>query len=386
MPKTQDAKKTIRTFASATFFNDLGSNMAYPVWPFFVTEVLKANMAALGLLDGIGEGLLSISKAFSGYLSDRIHKRKVFIWVGYFMAVTARLGYAVAGAWQHLIVFRILDRIGKERSAPRDAIVADISTFKNRGTNFGFIRFMDHLGALLGSLLVLFLMQFLGYRWIFVLAAAPTLVSAILVIVLIKDRPASTSDTYPGFSFLFLRKDYRLFVSLSATFALGAFSYSFLLLYAKDMGMSRTLVIALYPLFTAAASLASLIFGRLSDRIGRKPVLLISYGLWIVVCLSFILSQNRVVIILSFVLYGAHKGILVPVQRTIVSECSPSAFRASCLGGFHMITGLCALPASFVAGILWETQGKSAPFILSLVLSALATLLLFFYKPAPQES
>ncbi len=386
MPEPEKAKKTIRTFATATFFNDLGSNMAYPVWPFFVTEVLKANMAALGLLDGIGEGLLSISKAFSGYLSDRIHKRKIFIWVGYLMGFSARLGYAVAGAWQHLIAFRILDRIGKERSAPRDAIVADISTFKNRGTNFGFIRFMDHLGALLGSLLVLFLMQFLGYRWIFVLAASPTLISALLVIALIKDRPAFADDTFSGLGFRFLGKDFRWFVSLSAVFALGAFSYSFLLLYAKQLGMSRTLVIALYPLFTAAASLASLVFGRLSDRIGRKPVLLISFGLWIVVCLSFILSQNKTIIILSFVLYGAHKGILVPVQRTVVSECSSSAFRASCLGGFHMITGLCALPASFIAGILWETQGKTAPFVLSLVLSALATLMLFFFTPSPQGS
>ncbi len=381
MADKQDPEKTIRTFATATFFNDLGSNMAYPIWPFFVTETLKANMTALGLLDGIGEGLMSISKALSGYLSDRIHKRKVFIWAGYFMAVAARLGYAVAATWQQLIVFRILDRIGKERSAPRDAIVADVSTHANRGTHFGYIRAMDHLGALLGSLLVLVLIQFLDYRWILALAALPTLVSAVLVILLIQDRPPKGTSVPFGVSLRQLGKHFRRFVTLSAVFALGAFSYSFLLLFAREAGLSKTLVIALYPLFTSAAAASSWVFGRMSDRIGRKPVLLISYALWIIVCLNFLLVRSPVLLIFGFILYGMHKGILIPVQRTVVSECAPSAFRASCLGGFHMITGLCALPASFIAGILWETFGSRAPFLLSLGLSLVATLLLLSFKP-----
>jgi MFS family permease len=381
MPDSENPKKTIRTFATATFFNDLGSNMFYPIWPFFVTETLKANMAALGLLDGIGEGLMSLSKAFSGYLSDRIHKRKVFIWIGYLIAVLARLGYAAAATWQQLIVFRILDRIGKERSAPRDAIVADISTHENRGTHFGYIRAMDQLGALLGSLLVLVLMQFLSYRWILALAALPTLVSAVLVILLIQDRPPQGTGKSTGISLGLLSKHFRRFVILSAVFALGAFSYSFLLMFAREAGFGKTFVIALYPLFTAAAAASSWIFGRLSDKIGRKPVLLISYGLWIVVCLIFLLVRSPALLIFSFVLYGMHKGILIPVQRTVVSECAPSAFRASCLGGFHMITGLCALPASFVAGILWETLGSSAPFVLSIGFSLVATLLLISFNP-----
>lgn len=381
MPDTQEPKKTIRTFATATFFNDLGSNMAYPIWPFFVTETLKANMAALGLLDGLGEGLLSLSKAFSGYLSDRIRKRKVFIWIGYLLAVLARLGYAVSAVWQQLIVFRVLDRIGKERSAPRDAIVADVSTHANMGTHFGFIRAMDHLGALLGSLLVLVLIQFLGYRWILAIAALPTLVSAVLVILLIKDKPPIGDRVSPLISKGLLSRQFRRFVILSAIFALGAFSYSFLLMFAREMGLGKTLVIGLYPVFTAAAAASSWVSGHLSDRIGRKPVLIASYGLWIVVCLNFIVLRTPALLIFSFVLYGMHKGILVPVQRTIVSECAPSAFRASCLGGFHMITGLCSLPASFVAGILWETVGMTAPFVLSLVLTLIASLFLITFKP-----
>jgi len=386
MPEPADAKKTIHTFASATFLNDLGSNMIYPVWPFYVTETLKANMTALGLLDGIGEGLLSISKALSGYLSDRIRKRKVFVWTGYLLGSMARFGYAVAGAWQHLIAFRILDRIGKERSAPRDAIVADVSTLKNRGANFGYIRAMDLSGALLGSLLVLLLMQILSYRLIFAIAAVPTLISAILVILLIKDRAPLIGSDSTGLSLRYLGNKFRLFIILSAVFAFGAFSYSFLLMYAKEIGFPKTLVVALYPLYTAVAALSSFVFGRLADRIGRKPILMISYLLWIVVCLIFLLfPRHTILLIFSFILYGSHKGILIPVQRTIVAECAPSAYRASCLGGFHMITGLCALPASFIAGLLWENVGKTAPFALSLGLSMAAVVLLGFFRPEPYE-
>ncbi len=386
MPEPDEAKRTIHTFASATFLNDLGSNMIYPVWPFYVTETLKANMTALGLLDGIGEGLLSISKALSGYFSDRIRKRKVFVWTGYLVGSMARFGYAVAGAWQQLIVFRILDRIGKERSAPRDAIVADVSTPRNRGAHFGFIRGMDLLGALLGSLLVLVLMQILSYRLIFALAAVPTLISAVLVILLIKDRAPLIGSDSTGISLRYLGKKFRLFIVLSAVFAFGAFSYSFLLMYAKETGLPKTLVVALYPLYTAVAAASSFVFGRLADRIGRKPILMLSYLLWIIVCLVILfLSRFTILLILGFILYGSHKGILVPIQRTIVAECAPSAYRASCLGGFHMITGLCALPASFVAGLLWENVGRNAPFALSIGLSLAALIMLGSFRPEPYE-
>jgi len=155
--KNTNSKKTIHTFALASFFNDLGSDIIYPIWPLFVTTILKANMTALGFLDGLGEALVSISQAASGYFSDRIKKRKVFIWTGYLLGACSRLGYSLSTVWQHLIPFRIMDRSGKIRSAPRDALVADLSTEKNRGKNFGILRTMDHLGAVCGILICIFL-------------------------------------------------------------------------------------------------------------------------------------------------------------------------------------------------------------------------------------
>jgi len=183
--EAKENKKTVRIFASASFFNDLGSDIIYPIWPLFVTTVLGANMAVLGFLDGLGEALVSVSQAVAGYISDRIKKRKVFVWTGYLLGSASRVGYAFSSVWQNLIPFRILDRAGKIRSAPRDAIIADISTAENRGANFGFLRAADNLGAVCCIVICLLLFNLIGYRHIFLLAAIPSAVGALLIIFLI---------------------------------------------------------------------------------------------------------------------------------------------------------------------------------------------------------
>jgi len=372
--------KTIRTFALASFLNDMGSDIIYPVWPLFVTTILRANMAALGFLDGLGDALVSLSQAGSGYLSDRIKKRKIFIWIGYLCGSFSRLGYAFSAIWQHLIPFRILDRMGKIRSAPRDAIVADISKDENRGKNFGLLRAMDNLGAVFGILVCIALFNWLGYRLLFALASIPSLIGAILIFINIKEKKTYGIKIYKGLSLKDLDKNLRLYFFLNALFALGAFSYSFLLIYAKRCGFKVTFIPVLYLLFTASASLFSLPFGRLSDKIGRKTVLMLSYIFWAGVCLGIIFSRHLTLITLIFIFYGIHKAALDPVQRTLVCELSPLSFRASCLGGFQMIIGLCALPASFIAGVLWDRFGVFVPFFFSLALTFIAGFLLLFVR------
>jgi sugar phosphate permease len=178
---SRKAEKSVRVFAWASFLNDLGSDMIYPVWPLFVTSFLGANMAVLGLIDGLGEAFVSISKAFSGYLSDRIRKRKFFIWSGYILGSLSRIGYAVAPVWSWLIPLKILDRTGKIRAAPRDAMVADLSTDQNRGAHFGLMKAMDNLGAVCGIGVCLWLFEPLGFTKLFLVAAVPSLVSAFLI-------------------------------------------------------------------------------------------------------------------------------------------------------------------------------------------------------------
>ncbi|HOU16329.1 MAG TPA: MFS transporter [Candidatus Marinimicrobia bacterium] len=376
----KENKRTVRIFAWASFLNDMGSDIIYPVWPLFVTEILKANMAVLGFVDGLGEAVVSLAKALSGYWSDRIRKRKVFIWSGYLMGAASRIGYAISTVWQHLIPFRILDRAGKIRGAPRDAIIADVSSNDNRGRNFGLMRMADNLGAVVGILICLALFKKIGYRSLFILAAIPSLISVLLILIKIKEPGHTEKVIYKGMTLRDLDRNFVLFMILSGIFAIGNFTYSFLLIRAKQIGFQEAFVPVLYLVYTLSASLTAYPFGRLADRIGRKTVMQMSFLLWGLVCLDVIFFQSKIMIFLMFVIYGLHKGALEPVQSTIVSELAPEKFRASSLGTYQMLIGLCAFPASLIAGFLWDKIGALAPFYLSLGLTIVASALMIFVK------
>lgn len=375
----EENKKTIRTFALASFLNDFGSDMIYPIWPFFLKNILGANMAVIGLIDGLGDSVVSISKALSGYVSDRIGKRKFFVWSGYLLGAISRIGYALSVSWQMLIPFRILDRAGKIRSAPRDAIVAELSPMEDRGGNFGLLRAMDNLGAVFGIIFCILMINILGMRELFIIASIPSVLAVILVIGKIKEKP-SEKKIFKGIALKMFNKNLFLFFVLNSIFSLGAFSYSFLLLYSNEDGIKMGFVPVLYLIYTASAAVSSLPFGKLADKIGRKNVLAVSFIIWLIICIDFILFKNFWVIILNFILYGMHKGALEPSQKTFVSELAPPELKASTLGGFQMLIGLCGLPASLCAGILWDKIGKSFPFYVSASLALAAIILLFFVK------
>jgi len=377
-----ESRSTIRTFAAASFLNDFGSDTIYPVWPFFVTS-LGANKEMLGLIDGLGEALVSISQAVSGYLSDRFRKRKVFIWLGYLFGAVSRAGYALSVAWPQLIPCRILDRAGKMRGSPRDAMVADASTDQNRGRNFGLLRSMDNLGAVFG---IIFCMAFLhlGYSTLFMIAAVPSLLAVALVISKIHEKPVAEGKIFKGLSFQRLDRNFTVYLILNALFSLASFSYSFLMLYAIEGGVPQVMTPLLYLLFTLMASLLSLPFGRLSDSLGRRTVLALSFVLWGAVCGILLIERSVATMVGAFALYGTHKAALEPVQKALVSELCPADLRASTLGGFQMVVGLCALPSSFLAGFLWDRVSPILPLVVSLVLTALATALLVFVQQ-PRE-
>lgn len=379
-PQDGETKKTIRTFAVSSFFNDMGSDMIYPIWPLFVAS-LGANMAVLGLIDGIGNAIVSLSQAISGYISDRTRKRKIFIWLGYLFGGISRLGYALSATWHWLVPFRILDRAGKMRGAPRDAMVADLSIRSNRGENFGLIRTLDNAGALVGIVFCIAAFPLLGYRNLLLIAAVPSFIAVALIVINIREKPLEDAKLFKGISFSHLDGNFKLFVILSAVFALGAFSYSFLLIFANRFGFQVSTVPAFYLLFTLVATFCSYPFGVLSDRIGRKAVLQISYGLWGLVCLAMICADSAWMVVAAFVLFGLHQAGIDTVQKAFVAELGPAEYRASTLGGFQMVIGLCALPASVAAGLLWDLIGMQAPFILSLALTAIsATMLIFVHE------
>jgi len=377
----RERKRRVRVFAAASFLNDMGSDMIYPIWPLFVTGVLGAPMSVLGFIDGLGDALVSISQAVSGYLSDKWRRRKIFVWLGYAFGGLSRVGYAFSAAWQHLVPFRVLDRAGKMRGAPRDAMVADASTHGDRGANFGLLRTMDNLGAVVGILTCIFLLGWLGYRNLFILAAIPSFIAVALVYFFIRENKPAAGSIVKPFLLKNIDGNFKLFIGLSALFSLGAFSYSFLLVYAqKTGGYDAAFIPVLYLIFTAVASLTSLPFGKMADRFGRKNVTAVSFVLWGACCASFIFFGGLLGIILSFVLYGLHRGAIDTVQRTFVSELIAPKYRATGLGAFQMAVGLFALPASVIAGVLWDSIGMTAPFWLAIGLSAAAVILLYFVK------
>lgn len=375
-----NSKKTLWVLSVASFLNDVGSDMIAPIWPVFVTSVLGANMAVLGLVDGLGEAIVSLSQAVSGYLSDRLRKRKVFIWTGYSFAAIARLGYATSHTWQNIIPFKIIDRSGKIRGAPRDAIIADIASDTTRGKYFGILEAMDNLGAVFGIIASIFLLGILGYRNLFLLATVPSIIGVLLVFFYIKEPADGRIKLYKGIALKDINQNLRLFLTLSAFFALGSFSYSFLLLYAKLYGFRVITIPILYLLYTLIASIFSFRFGKLSDTLGSKPVVFLSYFFWALTLLFFILFKNQAGVVFGFILYGLHLAAWDPVKKKFVSELAPPDFKASTLGAYQMIIGLCALPASFIAGILWDKVGISAPLYFALSLTIIASGMLAFVK------
>ena len=377
---TQDPKKVLRIFGWASFLNDFGSDIIFPLWPIFLTSILGANMSVLGLIDGLGDAVVAISQAISGYIADKTGKRKIFVWIGYIFAGLSRIGYALSPTWHHIIPFRILDRSGKMRGAPRDAIIADISTDQNRGRNFGYLRMMDNLGAVCGVVFTIIFFKHLGYHNIFLISAVPSLIGAFLVYTSIQEYLGTNKKVFKGFTFKDLHKDLKIYLVVSALFALSSFSYSFLLIYAQRFGFSVITIPVLYLIYNAVASAVSLPFGKLADKINRKPVLILSFILWLIVCVSLIYFHNHVAVIFAFVVYGLHLGAIEPVQKALVSELAVPELRASTLGSFQMITGLAALPSSFIAGLLWDKINITAPLYFSAILAVVAILLLMFVK------
>lgn len=376
-------KKTIQLFSLGAFLNDLGYYTIITIWPVFVTSVIGASVTFLGFIDGLGDAFVSLSQAGSGFLSDKLRKRKIFIWTGYFFAFISRIIYAVSyQSWQ-LIPGKILDRAGKMRDAPRDAIVADITPHQNRAAAFGMLRAADRGGAVFGLIASIFLVSYFSYRQMFLLAAIPSLIGSLIVLFFVREHTRA-DHLKPELSFKFISRDLKIFTLTSAIFTLGAFSDSFYILAASKSGVSLKFIPLFFLAFLVCSSIFAIPFGKISDKIGRRFVVAVAFILFIIVNLIFIFFSTLWMIFIAFVVYGIHSAAYEGNLKTIVAEFAPSYLRSSILGGFQMLIGLMALPASFIAGILWDTMGLKAPFILSLVLTIVALIFLLFVRE-PKE-
>jgi len=352
-----------------SFFTDIASEMVYPLVPFFLTLKLGASPAIMGLIEGIAESLASLLKVFAGYISDRLKNRKGLTIVGYASSAVGKVLLVVANAWGMVLGARVVDRLGKGiRTAPRDALIADSSAEGQRGTSFGLHRAMDTGGAVIGVLLAYFFFtRFTGdYARVFLWSLLPAAIGVLLLIFVREAKPKEgKAATLPSLRWNVLPRKLQLFLVVALIFTLGNSSNTFLLLRAQNLGFTPATAILLYLVYNLVYGLVSYPAGKLSDRIGRKRLLVAGYAFYGLVYLGFALvsapSQARILWAL-FGLYGLYIGFTEGVEKALVTDLAPTNLRATAIGLHATIVGIGLFPASFIAGQLWGRLGPAAAF------------------------
>jgi MFS family permease len=376
-----------------SFFADVSGEMIYPLIPIFLTATLGAPVAVVGLIEGVAESTASLVKLASGWLSDRMGRRMPLVIGGYGLAAVGKLLLVVAYAWPVVLVARFVDRFGKGvRGSPRDALIADSAPTALRGRAFGLHRSMDTAGAVIGPLLALLLVALLNdrLRLVFLLAAVPGLLS-VLSLGLVREPPrqqptANTTQESPSLVETFRRMDRRLllFMAASLVFALGNSSDIFLILRAKDLGLSTTATVLAYVVYNFVYMSAALPAGIVSDRLGRRRVFILGLVVFAAVYAGFAFAASALAVWPLFALYGMYIAMTDGVGKALVSDLAPVERRASVLGAYGMLTGLLVLVASALAGVLWDQVGQWAPFALGSVSALLAAgMLLSVRMQAP---
>lgn len=347
-----------------SLFTDIASEMVYPLLPFFLTSSLGASAAILGLVEGVAESTASLLKVVSGYLSDRTRNRKRLTILGYSSSAAGKLLLYAAPGWGMVLAGRVVDRIGKGiRTAPRDALIADSSTDGARGAAFGLHRTMDTIGAALGVLLAYLFLTRSGddYRSVFLWSLVPAAIGVVLLLF-IREHISQTNRprTLPRVRWSVLPRRLRVFLVFAAVFALGNSSNTFLLLRATEIGYSPAGALLLYLGYNIAYALSSLPAGRLSDRIGRKSLLVSGYGVYgfVYFLMGFLGGSGAVWLVwLGFGLYGVYSALTEGIEKALVVDLAPADVRATAIGLHATIVGIGLLPASVIAGLLWTHFG-----------------------------
>lgn len=389
-----DKSKLVRPFAGlsrnifllalASLFSDISTEMLYPVLPVFLIQTLHANGSVVGIVEGVAQATQNITQGFSGWLSDKLQKRKSIALVGFLLSALSKPLIGFSAIWQQVLGARFLDRLGAgTRSAPRDALIAASVEAKNKGRAFGLEGFGDNLGAFLGPLLAIYLLTVtrLDMRWIFYLAVIPGLL-AFLMVFLVTERPAPLASTVRiDIHFRHFPKAYWKYLLVTALFGIGNSSNSFLILQTKSLGVSLAKTILIYAVFNLVAALISYPAGSLSDKWGRRNILLSAFLIFFVAYLGFALTRNVVLIAALFVFYGMYQGIFRAVGKAFATDFVPEELRASGIGWYSTTIGLTQLAASIIAGVLWDRVGHASVFVYGAVFALAGTLALLLLVP-----
>lgn len=400
-----------------SLFTDMSSEMVYPLLPLFIAGLVPAGSAAIyiGLMEGIAESTASLLKLVSGYISDKLSRRKALTVAGYFISTICRFFMAFSQTGLQVVFFRFLDRIGKGiRTSPRDALLSESISMEHRGLAFSFHRAMDHLGAVTGpilSVIILYLLlneKFLPFmetaperanlfslRVLFILSIVPGLIAVFVLAFLLKEvsptKKESCSDTATsGKKSSSLPKIFYLYLASVSVFALGNSSDLFLVFYGSEKFHYGPLgVIIAWVLLHISKVCFSFPGGRLSDKFGRSRVILTGWAIYTFVYLGMGFIQTSLLFWVLLFIYGAYYGFTEGVEKALVADLVPSELRGSAYGLYHSLIGISALPASLIFGVFWGLLGPSTAFIIGASLSTLAMIIfaiftLFYSKQISQ--
>lgn len=388
MKKVFGLPQNVFILGLVSLFMDISSEMIYPLIPIFLSDVLHASKASIGLIEGIAESTASILKAFSGWLSDKLGKRKAVIFWGYGISVFSRPILATAASWINVLIYRFTDRVGKGvRTAPRDAIIADSIEKESLGKAFGFHRSMDTIGAIIGPSIAFVLLALLSgnLKLVFWISIIPGLIAlALIAIFVIESKRISGSKTQK-ISMKGLDRNFKAFLFIAALFALAKTSDAFLVLRAQEIGVGVSAIPLLYLTFNIASAVFSTPIGIFADKIGKRKIILLSYFLFSLIFIGFALATSNLQVWLLFIAYGFFVAMNEGVQRAYVATVIKPEIKATGYGVYHMVIGLSTLPSGIIGGLLWQHIGSYALFYYGAalsIISAILFVLLMFPKNA----
>jgi len=377
--------KTVFQLGLVSLFNDLAKEMIYPVVPLFLSQVLGAGPLAVGWVEGVAESTSSLIKVFSGIGADRSRKRKPFLLVGFAMSTLLRPLVGLATAWPWVLFLRFADRLGKGvRSAPQDALIADVTTPANRGASYGFHSSMDDAGQLLGPLVAATLL-FLGisYRNVILLSIIPG-VLAWSNVWRVDEKKAATPPKAKNLDMFQywrgLNGNFKALLGVLLLFTLGNSSDAFLMLKLSQAEVSSGLIALLWGFNGGVRMLSSIPGGSLSDRFGRKPLIVSGWAYYALIYLGFALVTQKEGLILLFLAYGVFYGLSEPSEKAFVGDLAPKELRGTAFGYYNLVAGLGALPASLLFGWVGQTWGYPAAFGVGAAFAGLASVLLLFVR------
>ncbi|MEN6519804.1 MAG: MFS transporter [Armatimonadota bacterium] len=373
-----------------SLLTDLSSEMLIPIIPVFLTTTLGAPVQLLGIIEGVAESTASLLRVYAGWLADKFGRPKLLAVCGYGLSSIAKPFLAISTSWLHVFAVRFTDRFGKGiRSAPRDVIIAESAPQEIRGKAFGFHRMMDTTGAVLGPLAAYLILSIVkggsgaAYRTVFLWGAVPALLAVAVLFKYVPEKPKEIRPvTPPKIKWGELSTHLKLFLVVVAVFQIGNSSDAFLILRAKNVGVSVEHVLLIYALFNVVSAAFSMPAGIASDKIGRGPILVLGLLVFTATYFGFAIASSPAIIWLLFAVYGLYVGLTAGVLRAFAADLAPAELRGTVIGAYFTIEGLSLLPASAIAGFLWDKVSPAAPFYYGAATALIAALMLIFFLPS----